>query len=233
MAWVRIHDGAMSHPKLVSLIDWRNPFCVWVWGLSYCQLHLTDGLIPIAAVPNPKALKTAAKLVEAGAWEPIVAFGFKVHDYLQWNDSRETVLAKREGAKTRLDAHRLKRVSSLTSATLLARSGVGITSSSSEEKEDALTMRAGDLLNRYAELFYEHRRGARYHARPALDFPKACELVQTWTDDARLEKLAVIVLTTDDDWISRTDRGFGIFAAKATWADERLAAWEAEKARTA
>lgn len=93
---------------------------------------------------------------------------------------------------------------------------------------DALALRAGHLLERYAELFILHRKGARYHNRMHLDFQKACDIVQTWPDDARLEKLAVLILTTDDDWISRTDRGFGIFAAKASWADDRLAAWEAK-----
>jgi len=97
-----------------------------------------------------------------------------------------------------------------------------------EVARDALDRRAGHLVERYAELFYVHRKGARYHSRIHLDFLKAQELVRTWTDDARLEKLAIIILDTDDEWISRTDRGFAIFAAKATWADDRLKAWELE-----
>lgn len=102
-----------------------------------------------------------------------------------------------------------------------------------ENVSDELAQRAGDLVNRYAELFIQHRRGARCKRSPALDFQKALDLVTTWPDNARLEKLAEIILTTDDDWISRTDRGFAIFALKATWADDRLAAWEAQHARTA
>lgn len=94
---------------------------------------------------------------------------------------------------------------------------------------EALELRAGHLLERYAELFYLHRKGARYHNRMHLDFQKAQELVLTWPDDARLEKLAVIILTTDDEWIAKTDRGFGVFAARATWADDRLTAWEAQQ----
>ena len=97
-----------------------------------------------------------------------------------------------------------------------------------EVAREALDRRAGHLVERYAELFYLHRKGARYHSRIHLDFMKAQELVRTWTDDARLEKLAIIILDTDDEWISRTDRGFAIFAAKATWADDRLKAWELE-----
>ena len=95
--------------------------------------------------------------------------------------------------------------------------------------DDTMLHRAAHLLERYAELFQLHRRGARYHNRMHLDFMKAQALVKTWADDARLEKLAEIVLTTDDEWISRTDRGFGVFAARATWADDRLTAWEADQ----
>jgi hypothetical protein len=101
MAWARIHDGAMNNPKILGLLDWRNPFCVWVWGLSYCQLQLTDGLIPYAAMPNRTATKTAESLVVAGLWTRHDD-GFRVHDYLDWNDSRAQVLLKRQEAKARM-----------------------------------------------------------------------------------------------------------------------------------
>lgn len=101
MAWARIDDGATNHPKIIKLIDWHNPFCVWVWGLSYCQLHLTDGLITCEAFPNKFALKTAEQLLTARLWEPHPA-GFMVHDYLDWNDSRAVVLKKRQDAKDRM-----------------------------------------------------------------------------------------------------------------------------------
>jgi len=98
---------------------------------------------------------------------------------------------------------------------------------------EALDLRAGHLVERYAELFYLHRHGARYRSRIHLDFQKAQELVRTWPDDARLEKLAIIVLESDDEWIARTDRGFGVFAAKASWADDRLVAWERDHLKKA
>jgi len=101
MAWARIHDAAINNPKILGLIDWRNPFCVWVWGLSYCSLQLTDGLIPFAAMPNKVAAKTAEQLILAGLWTRRED-GFHVHDYLDWNDSRSQILLKREQAKTRM-----------------------------------------------------------------------------------------------------------------------------------
>jgi len=101
MAWARIHDGAMSNPKILGLIDWRSPFCVWVWGLSYCQLQLTDGFIPHFALPNKVAARTAEQLVTARLWTKHDD-GYRVHDYLDWNDSRETVQKKRKEARDRM-----------------------------------------------------------------------------------------------------------------------------------
>lgn len=240
MSWVRIHDDAMTHPKLTDLPD--KAFRLWVWGLSYCQRHLTDGAIPRSTLPA--RLKAAAdRLIEARLWEPSEK-GFHVHDYCDWNDSKDTVTKKRMEARERIGNARARssqNVRERTTTPVLQRTpfngvlrGVGSTSSLclEEEEKQALTMRAGALLQRYEALFYEHRRGARYHKREHLDFPKAVELVRTWPDDARLEKLAVIILTTDDDWISKTDRGFGIFALKASWADDKLAAWEAAQKAT-
>lgn len=87
--------------------------------------------------------------------------------------------------------------------------------------------RAGRLVEHYSELFVKHRFGAKYRQRPNLDWHDALTLVPLW-DDGRLEKLAILVLTTDDPWISNTDRSFKIFAMKASWADDKLRAWETE-----
>lgn len=105
MPWVRIHDGAISHPKIVGLIDWRNPFCVWVWGLSYCQLHLTDGAIVKDALPNRDAAKTAIKLATKGLWHDEGTI-YVVHDYLDWNNSREVIAEKRASARGRVTRYR-------------------------------------------------------------------------------------------------------------------------------
>lgn len=94
---------------------------------------------------------------------------------------------------------------------------------------DELSDRAGRLVERYAELFYQHRRGARYRSQLHFDVQKAFELVAIWPDDAHLEKLAILVLTTDDPYISTTDRSFSIFARKASWADDRYRQWEAKQ----
>lgn len=91
--------------------------------------------------------------------------------------------------------------------------------------EDEIAKRGADLVYRYQALYQEHRQGAHYRPRPNLDWTEACDLCRHW-DDARLEKLAILVLTTDEGWISKTDRSFKIFAMKASWADSRLCEWE-------
>lgn len=99
MAWVRIHDGAMSHPKVLALSD--RAFRVWVNGLSYCQMHLTDGFIPDRASGIVgTTVKSVSELCSVGLWEANPA-GWTVHDYLQWNDSREVVRGKRDSAAER------------------------------------------------------------------------------------------------------------------------------------
>lgn len=270
MAWIRLSDDYNDHPKFDNLSD--GAFRLWHQAMGFCRKYKTDGLIPGSSVRQFKAfsVKRQRELVtpwkdgENPLWHAIDGFGVKVHDYLQWNPSKDEENERRADSKERMRLIREARHAKGTPpVTPLVRANNTQTSETrsqnvpgwdgKEERSKELSApivrgavrpigpnadpeiasRAGLLLEKYAELFTIHCRGARYHARPALDFPKACELVTTWKDDARLEKLAVLVLTTNDDWISDTDRGFGIFAAKASWADLKLAAWEAEKARTA
>lgn len=108
MAWVRIHDGAMGNLKILRLSD--SAFRLWIRGLCYCQTHLTDGLIPREALRSLEAKRRDVDMLNsvlvdgrAPLWESH-AIGFKVHDYLLWNDCREKVQERQEKAKERKDA---------------------------------------------------------------------------------------------------------------------------------
>jgi len=99
MAWVRIEDQVPRHPKMLS----AGPVACWLWvlGLCYCQHQLTDGFIPDMAVPvlgMKLASRYAKTLVKVGLWERVEG-GYRVHDYLAFNDTRATALEKREAAK--------------------------------------------------------------------------------------------------------------------------------------
>lgn len=109
--WMRLDDGAMSHLKILRLTD--SAFRLWIKGLCYCQQHLTDGLIPREALPTLGArsadvlkLSTPQVIDKAPLWEPVEGYGFQVHNFLRWNDSRDEVLRKREASKQRTKKHR-------------------------------------------------------------------------------------------------------------------------------
>ncbi len=114
---------------------------------------------------------------------------------------------------------------SLATASAVASASALATANRVSLIEDDIATRGAWLVERYGELYSQLRRGAHFRQRPNLDWTEACDLCRHW-DNARLEKLAAVVLTTDDDWIAKTDRSFKIFAMKATWADDRLTAAE-------
>lgn len=98
MAWLRIDDRVRTHPKIID----AGPAAAWFWfcGICYCREHLTDGFIAKAVLPTlaPGVTKTAplvAGLIRSGLWHESDG-GYQVHDFLDWNPSRETVIQKRK-----------------------------------------------------------------------------------------------------------------------------------------
>jgi 5-methylcytosine-specific restriction endonuclease McrA len=84
--------------------------------LIYCQANLTDGFIPEHAVPtfgvrvrNQPELRTfvaelcASQVPGRGPLWHRVPGGYQVHDYLDWNDSRQQVEEVRASNKRRTD----------------------------------------------------------------------------------------------------------------------------------
>jgi hypothetical protein len=78
-------------------------------------------------------------------------------------------------------------------------------------------------------MYPQHRKGARYIVRDHRDYPVAVSLCKTWADDARLDKLAAIFLTTDHKFAEEGSRTIPQFAALASWCDGKLAEWEAKQ----
>lgn len=97
MPWVRLDDQFTEHPKVVeagALAAW-----LYVCGLTYCARQLTDGFIPTAQLrrllPSGAVGKLADRLVDVRLWEKAVG-GYRVHDYLMYNPSRQQTLATRQ-----------------------------------------------------------------------------------------------------------------------------------------
>jgi hypothetical protein len=102
MSWVKLDDQFPDHPKVVaagSAAAW-----LFVCGLSYCSRLLTDGFIPRGQVRRLTDAKTpdrlADQLVKVGLWETADG-GFRVHDYLVYQPSREQIEAGRSVARRR------------------------------------------------------------------------------------------------------------------------------------
>jgi len=101
MAWLRIDDRVRTHPKIAQ----AGPAAAWLWfcGICYCREHLTNGFIPKPVVSTlalnlPSPWRHAAKLVEVRLWEDALG-GYLVHDFLDWNPSKEEVLSLRDRSR--------------------------------------------------------------------------------------------------------------------------------------
>jgi hypothetical protein len=94
VTWVKIDDGQSSHPKMVRCDLAAKG--LWLDCLTWSAHELTDGFIP-AGLPKQRGARgnrLTGQLVAAGLWE-IVPGGWQIHDYLEYNPSREQVEEKR------------------------------------------------------------------------------------------------------------------------------------------
>jgi hypothetical protein len=101
VTYLKIDDNLADHPKIVGLSD--GAFRLYVAGLCYSQRHLTDGILPLSQVPKltPNYRKRHVdELTARLLWAPVAGHGwYEIHDYLQWNDSRETVAKRRANGR--------------------------------------------------------------------------------------------------------------------------------------
>jgi len=110
MGWMRWDDKTPEHPKMAAAggdAGWLH-FC----AVGYCNRNETDGVIPYAAVARlsdrRKPYDLAARLVEVGSWH-VHPEGFEIHDYLDYQPSREKLRIDREAAQERMAKSRAKR----------------------------------------------------------------------------------------------------------------------------
>lgn len=102
MPWGKLDDSLYDNPKLDKLGQHRMAAVgLWAVSISWCNRWLTDGRITIERI---RALggttRQAEALVIAGLFDRD-GEGYRVHDFLAFNDSREEVLARRAAAAHR------------------------------------------------------------------------------------------------------------------------------------
>jgi hypothetical protein len=149
-----VDDLYPEHPKLVGLGTWCE---VAGWlnlaALCWCKRYLTDGVLPRAIVWRLAAFRgmaidgvpvtpeaVAAKLVEARLWKERGP-DYLIHDFLEYQESKDAILARREAFRRRQRKHRasealasvtpsVTRDISVTHASVTRDSGVTIASPS-------------------------------------------------------------------------------------------------------
>jgi hypothetical protein len=103
MTWARIDDLLPHHPKLMAAQGSAPAvFGLYVASICYARRHLSDGLLlrsalpillPACPHPSPKIIK---QLETLHLWDPLPdGTGWRVHDFLEWNDSAEAIRQKR------------------------------------------------------------------------------------------------------------------------------------------
>jgi hypothetical protein len=94
MPWAKLDESFPDHPKVASIGD--KAFRLHVTAICYCARMLTDGEVPAHILQRIGATKRlTADLEAAGLWEPTSRGSWVIHDFLEYNPSREQVEADR------------------------------------------------------------------------------------------------------------------------------------------
>lgn len=110
MPWVKLDDRFPSHRKVALLPD--RAFRLHVSAICWCSENLTDGRITDRELPlvaHIRGIKATAKQLEdAGLWTRTDT-GWEIHDFLDYNPSREQVLAERKKNAERQERFRRRK----------------------------------------------------------------------------------------------------------------------------
>lgn len=97
MTYIRLEDGFFRNPKARAM--GKDGRALYIAGLCHCSDGLTDGYISAHVVPvllvEAEAKQAAVRqLVSLGVWREAEG-GYRVHDYLRHQRSREQVERQR------------------------------------------------------------------------------------------------------------------------------------------
>src|SRR5258708_24848920 len=98
MPWFRLDDSFHSHPKVIAAGN--EAIGLYVRCGTHAAEHLTDGFVgkDVVLLYGSRALADA--LVRTGLWHR-ARNGWTIHDYLDYNPSREDVERERKQAAER------------------------------------------------------------------------------------------------------------------------------------
>ncbi len=114
MSWAKLDDRANEHRK--QLAAGAEACWLWACGLMYANRQTArDGFIPeqmlpmLYPLPPGKRGKLVAKLLDVGLWEAAPG-GYQIHDFTDWNRTKEQVETEREATRNRVAKHRANAV---------------------------------------------------------------------------------------------------------------------------
>lgn len=125
MSWVRFENNIGEHPKCLELADelYLPALGLLLVIVAWCDAHRTDGHIPAKAIRRicPDSYDAELdELVRVGFLEAVPPVGYYVHDYTDWQRSREQIDAASDKARKGADSmHRKRHATSI--ATSIAR----------------------------------------------------------------------------------------------------------------
>lgn len=132
MAWMRLDDGVLDHPKHAALSP--AALDVWLRALQHCARNLTDGKVP-RALARAFAFAAAERAGNGATVDGLIAEltavidgqsnplwhpgddCYEIHDYLDYQPSRAAVLDRRDKERSRLQSKRRRGVARNTPPT--------------------------------------------------------------------------------------------------------------------
>lgn len=111
MAWAKFDDSFYDHPKVMEVLDTEPMAMVLhVRAITYCARHRTDGKLRPNVVEHLVPLQSDREaqvkaLIDTGLWYDHEGH-FYVHDYLDYNPSREETDERRKQDRDRQRARR-------------------------------------------------------------------------------------------------------------------------------
>lgn len=91
MAWTKLDDRFWCNPKVMSLSD--RAFRLYVTSLNWSVANLTDGVVPAAFLrlsSMQSRNKVTRELVESGLWDEHPNGEYLIHDFADYQPTRES-----------------------------------------------------------------------------------------------------------------------------------------------
>jgi 5-methylcytosine-specific restriction endonuclease McrA len=107
--WARLDDGIIDHEKIEAAGErlgrrhgYERALGAFTWSLVYANKRLTNGKIPAHAVLR-RGLSSEAvdALIQEGLWHQEPDGSYRIHDFLDWNQTAEQVKARQAWDRNR------------------------------------------------------------------------------------------------------------------------------------